>query len=89
MNNDELKQTDEKCKQSYEELEHENSVLVGKNIELQRTIDVLLRSLVQIDYERNCNLECSNHYMKLYLQESQRANKLFDELEQLKNDKIN
>lgn len=87
MNNDALKQTVEQFKPSYEEIRHYNNVLAEKNNQLQRTIEALLRALVQSDYERNCNLENASHYKKLYLQESERANKLFDELEQLKNDK--
>lgn len=87
MKKDELKETVAQYKPSYEELRHYNNVLDEKNYQLQRTIEALLRALVQSDYERNCNLENASHYMKLYLQESERANKLFDELEQLKNDK--
>lgn len=84
---DELEKiTDCDCesKLSYEDVEHQYSVL---RVELRKTIDALLYSLMQSGYEQNCNLEKVNHYMELYLEEGRRADKLFDELRRLRNDK--
>lgn len=77
----------EKCevaKPDYNELVNRNNALLDANRENRDTIQALLYALKSINNERLVNDDSLNYFQDMFLRERSRADKLFDELEEMK-----
>lgn len=75
----------EVAKPDYDELVRRNNRLLDENIENRDTIQALLHALKSINNERLVNDDDGNYFQDMFLRERSRADKLFDELLERKN----